>query len=253
MPLTIPAFTQYQAPTPPLRGLWNQKPPEGDRFISAEIDWGTLGGTPPYACVQFQLSGNSPVALSQIVALSVDNGRCGSDVSFVFPDSSFTLTIPAHNQGVYPVFTNALMFYAVAPNAATGDVTVFQALNSMPPPIPLSPSAFQNHSTAAGLGLATNTNTQLIPIGTSGTVNAISIAGQGVAGASAGSVSFTLIDGQGHVVWGDNLYVPASTTSPFNFSFSGLNVRFVNGLQFQITGTTLTGGSVTANVYYTTP
>jgi hypothetical protein len=111
MPLQIPAFVQYQGVTPILRGLWNQKPVEGDRFISAEIDWGTLGGTPPYTCVQFQLSGNSPVALSQIVALSIDNGRCGSDADFIFPDSGFVLTVAAHNQGIFPVFTNALSFY----------------------------------------------------------------------------------------------------------------------------------------------
>jgi hypothetical protein len=112
MPLSIPAFDQYQSPMFPLRGLWNCVPREGDKFVNVEIDWQTTTKT---TCVQFSLSGNSPVALSQIVALYVDNGRSGSDVDFIFPDSGFVLTVPAHNQGMFPVLTNALMFYASAP------------------------------------------------------------------------------------------------------------------------------------------
>jgi hypothetical protein len=101
--ITIPQFVQFQTSLFPLRGLWNSPPREGDRFVNAEIDWGSPGLSGVH-CVQFLLSGNSPVAFSQIVAISVDNSRCGSDVDFIFPDSGFLLTVPAFNQGVYPSF-----------------------------------------------------------------------------------------------------------------------------------------------------
>src|SRR5258708_37754783 len=125
MPVTIPAFSQFQGQLFPLRGLWNKRPPEGDQFINAEINWGTANT----AAIQFSLSGNSPVALSQIVALYVDNRRCGVDVDFLFPDSGFLLSVPPHAQGLYPVLTNALMFYVIGTGAATVDVTILQILN----------------------------------------------------------------------------------------------------------------------------
>jgi hypothetical protein len=252
MPLTIPAFVQYQGVTPILRGLWNQKPPEGDRFISAEIDWGTLGGTPPYTAVQFQLSGNSPVALSQIIALSVDNGRCGSDTDFIFPDSGFVLTIAAHNQGIFPVFTNALMFYVSAPGAVSGDVTVFQALNSMPPPIPLIASQSQNHAGIAGIPTANGT-TAIVPPNVSGTLNTLSLVIDVTQGASAGTAQISLVDGTGAYLWAYVVTIPASTTLNIPVNLSGLTKRFVNGLSLVISSSTLTGGQITANVYYSTP
>ena len=78
MSQTIPAFVQYQQPMFPLRGLWNNAPPEGDYFINCTLDWAAVDAT----AVQFSVAGNSPVALSQIVALAVDNSRCGADVDF---------------------------------------------------------------------------------------------------------------------------------------------------------------------------
>jgi hypothetical protein len=112
--------------------LWNAKPPEGDRFRNAEIDWITTRGS--LTAVQFLLSDNSPIALSQIVALCVDNSRSGADVDFLFAGSGFLLTVAARTQGLYPVFSNALMFYAIAASAAAGDITTIQILNSLPPP-----------------------------------------------------------------------------------------------------------------------
>jgi hypothetical protein len=132
MPQTVPPFAQFQAPLILRRGLWNAKPPEGDRFCNAEIDWITTRGS--LTAVQFLLSDNSPIALSQIVALCVDNSRSGADVDFLFPSSGFLLTVAARTQGLYPVFSNALMFYAIAVSAAAGDITMIQILNSLGPP-----------------------------------------------------------------------------------------------------------------------
>jgi hypothetical protein len=141
MPKTVPPFARFQAPLFPLRGLWNAKPPEGDCFCRAEIDWTTT--TEGLTAVQFSLSGNTPIALSRIVALSVDNSDSGADVDFLFPGSGFLLTVAAHTQGLYPVFSNALMFYASAPTCVAGDTTTIQILNSVPPPAQVPPTGCQ--------------------------------------------------------------------------------------------------------------
>jgi hypothetical protein len=250
VPLTIPAFAQYQQPVVPLRGLWNAAPKEGDKFANCEIDWGMLGGSPAYSCVQFQFSGNSPVAFSQIAALYVDNSRCGSDVSFIFPDSAFQVTIPAHTQGLVPVLSNALMFYANAPGAVSGDVTIFQACNSMPPPIPLAASSAQNHASVTGINLAVNASTVLIPAPTSGTLNTLALS---LTLATAGGVQVELQDGAGAFLWVENFSAIAAQVSlNITVNLAGLALRFKNGLNFIVAGSTTTGNCI-ANVYYTTP
>jgi hypothetical protein len=250
MPISIPAFDQYQSPLVPLRGLWNRKPAEGDRYVNAEIDWKV---TTKSDAVQFSLSGNSPVSLSQIVALAVDNSRSGTDVDFIFPDSGFILTVPAHNQVVSPVFTNALMFYAVATGSVAGDICSFQIMNSMPPPIPIAPSADQNHATVTGIAV-TNGTTQIIPAGVNGTLNLFSLSFPVTQGASAGIASLILADGAGHTVWNGVINVPASSVQNFQFTLPDLSLRFFNGLQFIVASSSLTAGTpAVVNVYYSVP
>lgn len=228
----------------PLRGLWNHPPAEGDQFVNVEIDW---LNSPPSNAVQFSLSGNSPVALSQIVCLVVDNGRSGADVDFMFPDSGFVLTIPARTQGVYPVFTNALMFYAIAATAALGDTTIFQILNSMPPPIPIAASQAQNRAGIVGLPTVNGT-TPIIPPPTTGTLNTLAIS---VYAATAGAAQFELVDGTGSIKWAEALDFPAAvSTIPLNVS--GMSIRFFNGLSLAIVNSSLTGTAV-VNLYYATP
>lgn len=246
MPITIPEFVQFQASLFPLRGLWNAAPNEGDRFVNAEIDWGSPGLL-GVSCVQFQLSGNSPLAFSQIVALSVDNSRCGSDVDFIFPDSGFLLTVPGFNQGVYPVFTNALMFYVSAPLAELGDITIAQILNSMPPPVAIQPSREQQQASATGIDPVTGI-TQIIPTGTAGTLNTISIAYGNLAPATGGSAGLELL-GPG-LLWAG--FISTAPTEG-QFPVSGLNVRFSNGVQLAVNSSSLTAGYLTVNLYYSVP
>lgn len=250
MPLIIPAFQQYTAPMIPLRGLWNRPPPEGDMFVNAEIDWGLPGMGGPTNCLQFALSGNSPVALSQIIALSVDNSRCASDCQFIFPDSGFVLDVPAYNQGVYPVFTNALTFYTLAQLAAAGDVTVFQILNSMPPPVPIQPSVIQQHFGASTVSLVNGT-TVLLPAPTSGTLESFSL--YFVLG-SAGSANVSLTDGSS-TLWIANIQSGATTGLPVTqtINVGPIAKRFVGGLNFVITGSGFTSSNVSVNLYYSLP
>lgn len=250
----LPAFSLFQWQIPaPLKGNWNRLPPEGDKLLNAEIDW--LSNTTNTA-YQFQCGGNSPVALSQLVALYVDNRRCGSDVAFWFPDTGFELVVPAHNQGLFPVFTNALQFYAIALNAAAGDVTILQILNSLPPPISLLPASQTTALVTSSMGFNIVNSIQMIPVGTSGTVTGLSIQGIVNAGATnPGSFHLFLIDGTGKEVWEGLLSAPTSGSSTININLTGIDVRFVNGLTVTANGQSnvlaFSQGSV--NVYYTTP
>lgn len=250
MSITIPEFVQFQGVLFPLRGLWRTIPPEGDRFVNAEIDWGSPGLL-GVSCVQFQLSGNSPVAFSQIAAMSVDNSRCGSSVDFIFPDSGFVLTIPAFNQGVYPVFSNALMFYANAPLATLGDVTIVQILNSVPPPVAIQPSSEQEQSSVSGIA-PLNGTTQIIPVGVSGTINAISIS-YGALDPATGSAGLDLVQGValgGPALWA-GFITGAQPTGSLNVS--GLQVRFADGLSLQVASSTFASGYIVVNIFYTSP
>lgn len=244
MPLSIPAFDQYQQPMTPLRGLWHARPKEGDFFVNVEVDWLV---TTKSTAVQFSLSGNSPVSLSQIAAMAVDNGRCGSDVSLIFPDSGWKLTVPAHEQLISPVFTNALMFYASAPAAVAGDTTVIQILNSIPPPIPIPSTEAQNQATIAVAAIA-NGSTVVIPAPTSGTINTISM----TIAMATGYAAVQLVDGSGKSVWGGTFQAGA-TAQFYPINLTGLAVRFTGGLNLVVSNVTATGGPIAVNVYYTTP
>jgi len=236
----------------PLRGLWNNAPPEGDKFISCEIDWTV---SPPGNAVQFALSGNSPVALSQIVALVIDNGRCGADVTFLFPDTGFELTVAARAQGVYPVLTNALMFYALGATAIAGDVTILQVLNSMPPPVAILPSITQNHASTGSVSPVAGT-VPVIAAGISGSLQSISLTLDLTAGAAAGILGVALNDGAAHGLWFTQVTVPASTTQNFIFNPTGLNTRFINGVNMVLTVTPVgafSSGSVYCTAYFSQP
>jgi hypothetical protein len=247
MPLTVPPFSQFQGNLFPLRGLWHKRPAEGDYFVNAEVDWGSQNTT----AIQFALSGNSPVAMSQIVALYIDNRRCGVDTDFLFPDSGFLLTVPAHAQGLFPVLTNALMFYAIATGATTNDVTIVQILNSLPYPIPLLPSVAQNNAALAGLAIANGT-LALVPAGISGTLNAIALSVD-LNSAAGGTASVSIQDGTGAVLWAAVYNVAAGGQSNIPVNLSGMNVRFKNGLNLVISGAAVSIGFIDANVYYSTP
>jgi hypothetical protein len=257
MPITVPPYVQLQIQTPPLRGLWNSVPREGDRYLSAEIDW--LVQTSNLNCVCFTLHSNSPVALSQVVALYVDNSRCASDVSFLFPDTGFDLVVAAKNQGLYPVLTNALTFFVTALQAGASDITIVQILNSMMPPIaivatqsPAAAAAAQNHVAVNGITVA-NSSTPVIAAGVNGTLNTIQIQFD-LANAAGQHGTFALYDGTGTLLWSAGYTIPAGQTfiQPV-VNLQGLSLRFQNGINFTVTGSTFAGNSANVNLYYSTP
>jgi hypothetical protein len=251
VPIVVPPFVQYQAPLVPLRGLWNRVPPEGDRFINAEIDWQIT--TTLTNAVQFALAGNSPVAISQIVALSVDNSGCSADVTFLFPDSGFELVVPGYNQGVYPVFTNALMFYAIAIRAGVGDRTIFQVLNSLPPPIATQPSLEQSTTTVNSVLLQNNGATQIVPATVSGTLEVLSLVATIFAAATAESCNLLLRDGNGVVLWQSQIASSINAGGTWPITVSPLKLHFYNGIVAVVSTTTIANGYVNFNLYYGVP
>jgi hypothetical protein len=247
VPITIPPFNQYQAPVVPLRGLWNVKPQEGDRFATFEVDWMV---TTTERAVQIAFSANSPVAFSQIVALCVDNRRSGYDVDFVFPDSNFTITVPAHNQSVFPVFTNALMFYVIAQSGVVaGNITVFQVLNSMPPPISINPTSSQTADAVNGVELNAGNTAQVVPDTVSGSINGFIIT---LTFAGSTTAELQLVDGTGAVLWADTAAGVDGTNQVINIS--GLNVRFVNGVSLRVLASTTPDISqANISIFYSSP
>jgi hypothetical protein len=247
VPQVIPPFDQYQAPVIPLRGLWNKAPAEGDMFATFEIDWMI---TTQQRAVQIAFNANSPVAFSQIAALAVDNRRSGYDVDFVFPDSNFTVTVPAYTQTIFPVFTNAMMFYAVAAEGVVaGNVTVFQVLNSIPPPLQLNPTAMQTANAVNAVQLHNGATAQVIPPGISGTLNGFLIT---INFAQTLGATLELIDGAGTVLWADG--TAGTTGNSQIIQISGLHVRFVNGVQLVVSGVSVPDqAQANVNLFYTTP
>ena len=220
-------------------------------MVSAEIDW--LVTTKSQA-VQFSLSGNSPVSMSQIVALGVDNSRSGADVAFIFPDSGFVLTVPAHNQLIAPVFTNALMFYASSPAAIVGDIVSFQIFNSMPPPVPIAPSTAQNHASASpAFRCSQRDDAKSSRRRQRHAQHGLDYGDDFGRGRRRDALLADLVrrDRQDVVA---NLPQRAAGDSVIDptFPLSGLNIRFVNGVVAVVSGSTLTG-ALTINLYYSTP
>lgn len=248
MPITIPPFVQYQAALIPIAGRWNNPPPEGDKFISVEIDWGAT--VPIGRAVQINLNAG-PVEFTQIVALAVDNGRSGSDVSFLFPDTGKQLTVPAFAQGTYPVFTSSLSLFVVAEEGLLGDTTVFEILNSMPPPVSVLPSQLQSHSGVVGMNVAPNGSTNLVPAGTNGTLQGFNLTFDIPAGVT-GNNTILLQDGMGNSLWASFIN-GAPTGQAITVTQSGLQLRFANGLYFVVANSTLSAGGGVANVYYSVP
>lgn len=253
MPIVTPPAVNYPSPLVSVPARYNNEPTEGERFVPAEIDWATMGGTQDV--VAFNLSISAAQTISQIVALSIDNSQCSTDIQFVFPDTGQTYTIPAYSPAeVVPVFTNALSFFVQALSAISTDITRFAIHNALPPPSSVDVTTEQQTATVGTVSTATG-NTQIIPAGTNGRVEAIYVQGQFTGGAN-GSAVVELMDGQGNLI----AVSQCSSNNTINqnvpvFALSNLSVRFQNGLSFKVVGSTLAGGSsaFAVNVYYRTP
>lgn len=256
MPLVVPPAKNYQNPMNSLPAIFGSEPPEGARLVPIEIDWASMGG--PNMCVSINLFGQAAMTLSQIAALSVDNSNCGADVQFIFPDTQQTYTVPAYTSvTTFPVFTNATNLFVYAPTANIEDSTRFAILNTMPPPVALPLPQEQQTAVFNDIPVASGT-TAILPAGTNGTIEAITVAFQFVS--TACNVQWTLVDGETPtpklLAGGQAAASPVPNTNVYVISYnaSGLRLRFENGVNFIMTITgSGTAAVATVNIVYRSP
>jgi len=255
MALNVPPAVNYPSPLIAIPSRWAQKPVEGPKAISCEIDWATMGGSQD--TVNFNLQNNATLAFSQIVALKVDNSNCGGDVQFIFPDTGDTVTIPAlAAEVITPVFTNGQQFFVQGLGTDAADVTRFQVLNAMPPPLAIPRSTLQESAVVSNIPL-TNGNTTLVGDGnTSLTIEGLVI--NGYTGTTVSATNYGLIFRDLASPFTNLLefvLVATGTSSPIGpFIINPLNFRTNGGLDLNISGITTPGsGILTASVLYRTP
>ena len=251
MTTVIPPSQPYPGVLQPLPGRWNETPAEGDKQIGLTLAW----SVPENKWFYINLQNSTVLPISQLVALAVDNSQSAADVKFIFPDTGFTLSVPAYGGGVFPVFTNAVSFYAGAPMGSADDVTTVIALNSMPPPVSVQPTLEQTQSVVAGVNLAVNGATQVVASAISGTVEAFSVVVAITGGGAGETAVLTLQDGSTPevVLWGAPIAVAAGQTVTMQFGLTGIRSRFLDGLSLHVASSTLAAGSASVSVYYGTP
>lgn len=256
MALNIPPAVNYQSPLVAVPSVSGNPPNEGQKLIACEIDWATMGGA--NNCVSINLQNNATLSFRQITALSVDNSTCGSDVRFIFPDTTETVTIPAYSPKVIvPVFTNQTQFFVQAIGEQPEDVTKFSILNFVPPPIAVPVSLEQNIASVANIPVTSSGNQQIIASSISGTIEAMTINYYGSTASGAASVAWALRDGSSTPVimtQGINAFQSGANQGTV-VQLSNLQLRFQNGINFVfvVTGTPAAGSVFMVNLYYRTP
>lgn len=261
-PLIWAAGPFYSAPLIPIQALWRTVPVEGDRAIAANILWGTDDidtAATPTGVVNFNLSNLSTQEFGQVVAIYVDNIHSGSDVVFIFPDTQFELTVPAGEEGLYPVLSRTRAFVVTASASLPGDRTYLQILNSLPPPIAISKTVFMSVATANSADLTATGATVIVPAGINGTMTGAVVIGIYIQGGAAGGlVEIVLADGNGNQLGTTAIGVDNTTAivpMVVLFSISSVNVRFVNGINLNVTvsGTAPANGNANVTLYYREP
>lgn len=254
MSMTVPPAVNYQSPLVSFPTRWqNEKPTEGPRQIPCEIDWGSMGGA--NNCLNINIQNNAVQNFSQIVALKVDNSLSGADVQFIFTDMNDTVTIPAYESAVVPVFTGQTQFFVSAPNAQSEDITRFQILNCLPPPIAIAPSSAQDVLASAAIALTVGTTT-LLASTVSGTIEGVNISASVRNPGGTWGLQFTYRDGTGTILWVAEMVGESGVSATAILAaMAPVHIRFQGGITLAITGTAPggDGGFVTTNMPYRTP
>lgn len=262
MPIVVPGVaTNYPSPLVSLASTFGQEPKEGRRQIPVEISWGTMGGSNFLCAFNLQNSANTK-EWSQLCAVHVDNSGCGSDIEFIFTDTSETVVVPAYEPYVLvPLFSRSLQFFVQAginsEVVESNDVTRFTLFNFVPPPVVIPAAVEQSVVSNAALAADGATNTVMIATPINGTLESIYLyrASPAAGLAGPGAQTWAITDGasspktffQGTFA-GGNL---SSWNVPL-IQLSGLNMRFTNGLSFKQTGAAL-GGTYSLSLGYRTP
>lgn len=252
MQIVVPNAVNYQSPLIAVPSRLLSEPREGRKQVPCEIAWGDMA---PDGCMLLNLGNNATLEFSQVIALKVDNSLCGATVTFVFPDTGDTVAVPAYSPNtVIEVFSQQTQFYVVAAGPISGDITRFQILNFLPPPISISVSTEQQTAIVSGISAAAAGNTQIVPAGVNGTLQALEIH-FGVANAAADSnADIQILDGNGKLIAQGVAFVKNATSSLTTLvSLQDIAVRFENGLIATVGGLLIASGQFNVNAYYRLP
>lgn len=251
----IPNAQPYSGPNNYVPSIIGREPKEGRKSIPYVINWSR-----PIAAgldtVLFNPQGNSPLEFSQIAGLIVDNSQCGASLDFIFPDTDVTISIPAYAPyTVLQVNSRAIQFYVRALGPLGSDVTSFAILNWSPMPVAVPPTNEQLVSQVAAISSTSGSSFQILPLGTTGTVEDFQAAFRILNSANSDSVSFRLTS-LGMVIYERTVSVAAGQTVNITLAeFSSVAIRFPNGLEISAlaAGPGLPGGFFSTTLLYRTP
>lgn len=260
MPIVVPGVaTNYPSPLKALASPFGNAPQEGRYQIPAEILWGSMGGSNFLVSFNLTQSGDTK-NISQLCAVHVDNSSCGSDIQFIFTDTSETVTIPAYEPYVLvPIFSRSLQFFVQAgingEVVESNDVTRFTLFNFVPPPVVIPAAVEQSVVSNAALVADGATTTQMIPVTTNGTLESIYLYRASPAAGIAGPASQTwaIQDNTGKIFFQGTF--AGGNQSSWNvplLQLANLNMRFTAGLKFTQTGGNL-GGTYSLSLGYRAP
>lgn len=247
IPQPIKDFS-FGNPIPVFNSLAYRDPKEGKCYMPVNIAWDGNGTTE-----HINLRGTASQPFSQIVMMAVDNSESGADISFYFPDTTFTLDVPAGSAGLFPVFTGQLDFYASSPAAISTDQTFIQVLNYRQEPV-TNPAPESHSATGSGQFSLTTHSVQLLA--TSGTVTGYDVTVSATS-AAGGQVVIELHDSQGATIaeGGVTLLAGQSFNGPL-LSLTGINYRVPQGVALIVTlvsGAFDAGSFVSATVFFRKP
>jgi len=255
MAFTVPDTVNYKSPLVYVQSNVLREPREGRRQFNLNVDWGDTLYAAKKA-VNFNFQQNATLDFSQIVCLVVDNSDCGADVRFYFPDTQMTMTIPAYTPyAIVEVMTAARSFIlqtglsnqVVLPT----DMTRFQVLNYLPPPVVVPTSDEQQPAAVSAIDGTVVASNTIVAATISGRLESASIVGF-FTNNTANTATWRLIDGAGTIIaTGRNASIGDDFINIDAFNNYNMKVPFKNGLFFEITQSDLPAGSQYAvNLYY---
>jgi len=251
--VAIPGASPYRGNYQSFRSVLMNAPPEGNMTVPVAVKW---DGDTDSGAVWFNLISQTNLQISQICALYVDNLENSQDVEIVFPDTQFRLDVPAFSEGLFPVVTNALNFYASCPAASDGDSTFIQILNFNPPPIAIEKSNFSVGAANNNIAVPSGNNNTVLFQG-AGVLRGFDIFVRVTAVSADDAVQVQILDGIGGTVLFSTSYFISSANGVQNLalaSMTGLQIPFTQALVVHLidNGGDVTSGVISAQVYYST-
>ena len=138
------------------------------------------------------------------------------------------------------IFTNTGSIYKMDPHIFNIEAMLFFS----------EPTRAGIQAAGANVPLAVNSVTPVIPAAIDGTLSDITMSISGIGGNKGGVVDLALIDGTSKPLWIMPLEMDQTYVQVFNIP--NLNIAFDQGIEFTVANTTLTGGSVSVCLYYST-